>query len=106
MEQCSKVYISKFSYFWIIAAQPNSGFPCILVSVEPQGPEVQPKVLGDDLCDTWLQCLACTSVKTRLFFVLQLRGMVLLGRKEAPNPTKLHGCLDAAAHSMLVATTF
>lgn len=54
----------------------------------------------------WLQSLAFTSIKMGLFFMLQLCGVVLLGRKEAPNPTKLHGYLDDAAHSVIVATTF
>ena len=44
--------------------------------------------------------------KDCLVFMLQLYGVALLGRKETPNPIKLHGYLDDTVHSVISATTF
>ena len=38
--------------------------------------------------------------------MLQLYGIVPLGRKETPDPVKLQGYLDDAVHSVIAATTF
>ena len=84
------MFVSKFGYIWVIAQQPNSDFHYILVSLNYKNLKYSQSFGGWLL--RYVAPVSCLHLhKDCLVFMLQLYGIVLLGRKETPDPIKLQG---------------